>query len=69
MFANIDWIGTGGLFVGAVGLIYAIWTERRARRRLDITHAFLVGLKPSIEGPRRDEILAAINDQLAKLNK
>ena len=32
-------------------------------------HAGLVSLKPSIQGPNRDEVIAAIDDLLEKLKK
>jgi hypothetical protein len=43
---------------------YAVWTDRRAGKRLDIAHAGLVSIKPGIQGPNRDEVIAAIDDLL-----
>ena len=59
-----DWIGWG---IGLVAIIYAIITDCRARKKLDIAHSGLVSLKPAIQGQNKAEVIAAINDLLAKL--
>jgi hypothetical protein len=66
VFKQADWIGWA-LAVLALG--YAVWTERRAKHRLDIAHAGLVSLKPGIQGPNREEVIGAINDLLSKLKR
>jgi hypothetical protein len=66
MFEHADWIGWG---IGLAGLVYGIWADRRAKKKLDIAHAGLVSLKPGIQGSNREAIIAAINDLLAKLQK
>jgi hypothetical protein len=55
--------------LAAVGFGYGVWVDSLARKRLDIAHAGLVSLKPSIQGPNRDEVIAAIDDLLEKLKK
>lgn len=65
----IEWALAGGLVAAITALVCATCAARRNRQKLNNAHAFLVGLKPSIRGERRQEILAAINDQLGKLNK
>ena len=69
MFELCDWIGLAGLVIGVLGFGYAVLAERRARKRLDITHSFLVGLKTGIEGPNKDRVIRAIEDHLMKLKK
>jgi hypothetical protein len=64
-----DWLAIGGIVIGLLCLWYAVRVERRARLRLDTTRSFLVGLKPSIEGPAKERTLAAIDDQLESLKK
>ena len=63
---NYDWIGWA---LGVIGILYAVYTDRRAKQRRDDMHSFLVGLKPSIQGSNKDAIIAAINDELQKLQK
>jgi transcriptional regulator with XRE-family HTH domain len=58
-----------GWLLGVASIAYAITVDRRARRRLDFAHAGLVSLKPAIQGDNREEVLAAINDLLAKLGR
>lgn len=64
-----DLIGWGGLALGIVSFIYAIRTNCRANQRLDIAHAGLVSLKTGIQGENKDEVKAAINDLLQKLQR
>jgi hypothetical protein len=66
VFEHADWIGWA---IGVAGLGYGIWTDRRARMRLDIAHAGLVSLKAAIEGPNKDRVITAINDLLSKLKR
>ena len=61
---HYDWIGYG---IGVVGIICTFVIERRAKRRRDEMHSFLVALKPSIQGTNKERIIAAINDMLEKL--
>ncbi len=66
MFEHADWIGWG---IGVVGIVYAIWTDHQAKKKLGIAHAGLVLLKPAIQGSNRDDVITAINDLLAKLKQ
>jgi hypothetical protein len=69
VFEFCDWIGLAGLVIGVLGFGYAVLAERRDRKRLDITHSFLVGLKTGIEGPNMNRVIYAIDDHLMKLKK
>jgi hypothetical protein len=64
MFEHADFVSWA---LAAVGFGYGVWVDSLARKRLDIAHAGLVSLKPSIQGPNRDEVIAAIDDLLEKL--
>ena len=66
MFEHADFVSWA---LAAVGFGYGMWVDSLARKRLDIAHAGLVLLKPSIQGPNRDEVIAAIDDLLEKLKK
>lgn len=63
---HTDLIGWG---LAIVSLGYAICTNRRAKQRLDIAHAGLVSLKTGIQGENKEEVKAAINDLLQKLQR
>lgn len=66
MFEHADLVGW---LIGILAIFYAVWTEHKSRQRRDLAHAALVALKPSIQGPNKDEVIAAINDLLEKLGK
>ena len=66
MFEHADFVSWA---LAAVGFGYGVWVDSLARKRLDIAHAGLVSLKPNIQGPNRDEVIAAIDDLLEKLKK
>jgi hypothetical protein len=59
-----DWIGISGLVVGIVGVALAVWSDVTRRSQRHWVHMALVNLKPSIQGPNRDDVLAAINNML-----
>jgi hypothetical protein len=61
--------------IGLLGIAFGIWAEikrhkdtrkERQERRSDRDqfHRILVTLKPSIQGPNREQVLASINDTL-----
>jgi hypothetical protein len=64
VFEHADRIGWA---LAVLAIAYAVWIDRRAGKRLDIAHAGLVSIKPGIQGPNRDEVIAAIDDLLSKL--
>lgn len=64
---QLDLIGIGGLLVGVIGVVIAAKTHQKFKKERDWLHVALVNLKPSIQGPNRDQILAAINNMLAVL--
>jgi hypothetical protein len=45
------------------------YRERRAKQRRDVAHAAPVALKQSIQGANKEQVIAAINDLLEKLQK
>ena len=47
MFEHADFVSWA---LAAVGFGYGVWVDSLARKRLDIAHAGLVSLKPSIQG-------------------
>jgi hypothetical protein len=63
----MDWLGISGLVVGIIALVYAVKTHHKFKRERDLLHLALVNLKPSIQGPNRDDVVAAINNMLAVL--
>jgi hypothetical protein len=61
--------------IGVAGIIFGIWAEvtrrvdtrnEKAERKSDRDqfHRYLVGLKPSIQGANREDVLKSINDTL-----
>jgi hypothetical protein len=58
-----------GWLLGIVSIAYAITVDRRARRRRDIAYAGLLSLAAMIQGDNRDQVLASIDDLLAKLGR
>ena len=50
--------------VGFLGIGFAVWSEVKRKGEREWVHMALVNLKPSIDGPRAPEILAAINNML-----
>lgn len=59
-----DWIGY------AVANIYVFALERaQNRQRWNDASAVLMALKPSIQGPNKDKIVAAIDDTLERLKQ
>ena len=59
-----DWIGITGLIGGIVGVAYAVGSDVARRSQRHWVHMALVNLKPSIQGPNRADVLAAINNML-----
>jgi len=49
MFEHADFVSWA---LAAVGFGYGVWVDSLARERLDIAHAGLVSLKPSIQRPK-----------------
>jgi hypothetical protein len=56
-----------GWIIGVVGLAYAIWTDCRSKKEQQRIHSFLKGLKPGVEANNPTGVLAAINDEMARL--
>ena len=59
-----DWVGVGSLIVGFVSFVYAVISDEKRRSQRHWVHMSLVNLKPSIQGPNKDEVIKAINNML-----
>jgi hypothetical protein len=47
--------------------MYSMWNDAQNRQRRNAASAVLMALKPSIQGPNKDKIIAAIDDTLERL--
>jgi hypothetical protein len=60
-------LGIVGIVVGVYGIADARRSGRKLREQTQWVHPALVALKPSIEGPNRNEVIRVINDMLQRL--
>ena len=60
-------LGIVGLAVGIYGIVEARQSGRKLREQTQWVHPALVALRPSIEGPNRNEVIRVINDMLQRL--
>ena len=58
------WIGYA---VAILICMYSLWNDAQNRQRRNAASAVLMALKPSIQGPNKDKIIAAIDDTLERL--
>jgi hypothetical protein len=58
------WIGYA---VAILIFMYSLWNDAQNRQRRNAASAVLMALKPSIQGPNKDKIIAAIDDTLERL--
>lgn len=60
----MNWVS---LIVGILGIVYGVWSDVKRKRQRDWVHMALANLKPGIQQPNRDEVLAAINNMMESL--
>ena len=54
-----DWIG----YAAAILIfMYSLWNDAQNRQKRNAASATLAALKPSVQGPNKDKIIAAIDD-------
>jgi hypothetical protein len=56
-----------GWLVGIFGLGYGFHSEYKRKNDRDWVHMALANRKPSIQGPNKDDVTAAINNMMAFL--
>ena len=59
-----DWIGYA---VAILIFMYSLWNDAQNRQRSNDASAVPMALKPSIQGPNKDKIIAAIDATLERL--
>jgi hypothetical protein len=56
-----------GWTIGGAGIAYGIWSDYNSKKERQRIHSFLKGLKPGVEANNTAGVLAAINDEMARL--
>ena len=59
-----DWIGYAAAILV---FMYSLWNDAQNRQKRNAASATLAALKPSVQGPNKDKIIAAIDDTLERL--